>query len=73
MPSNLNAFLKDSYGYLKCNVRTPAVGLLLSEQGTGGNSRDLVEYWWGGIRTLHKTAVGAAQLTIPLFSPFCGF
>ncbi|HYE73258.1 MAG TPA: hypothetical protein VEF04_08005, partial [Blastocatellia bacterium] len=63
-----NNFLKDSYGYLKFNVTSPAVGLLISKQGP------VLDYPFGrfsGIRTLHKTQIGTATLLMPVFPPFC--
>jgi hypothetical protein len=69
VPGNLDTFLKDSYGYLKFNVSSPAVGLLISKQGPANQAGNR----WSGIRTLHKTAVGAATLSAPCFPPFCGF
>lgn len=62
-----NNFLKDSYGYLKFNVTSPAVGLLISKQGVAGQPINR----FSGIRTLHKTLVGAATLSLPVFPPFC--
>jgi len=64
---NYNNFLKDSYGYIKFNVTSPAVGLLISKQGAAGSQVNR----FSGIRTLHKTAVGAATLSSPIFPPFC--
>jgi hypothetical protein len=69
VPGTLDTFLKDSYGYLKFNVSSPAVGLLISRQGPANQALNR----WSGIRTLHKTQVGAATLTAPCFPPFCGF
>jgi hypothetical protein len=69
VPGNLDTFLKDSYGYLKFNVATPAVGLLHSKQGPANQGKNR----WSGVRTLHKTAVGTATLVAPCFPPFCGF
>jgi DNA-binding beta-propeller fold protein YncE len=62
VPGSLDAFLKDSYGYLKFTT-TPAVGLLAHQ----------VNNHFSGFRTLHKTQVGSATLTAPCFPPFCGF
>ena len=62
-----NNFLKDSYGYLKFNVTSPAVGLLISKQGAAGQPINR----FSGIRTLHKTQVGSATLSLPVFPPFC--
>jgi len=62
-----NNFLKDSYGYLKFNVTSPAVGLLISRQGAAGQPINR----FSGIRTLHKTQVGSATLSMPVFPPFC--
>jgi DNA-binding beta-propeller fold protein YncE len=62
VPGSLDAFLKDSYGYLKFTT-TPAVGLLAHR----------VNNHFSGFRTLHKTQVGSATLTAPCFPPFCGF
>jgi hypothetical protein len=69
VPGNLDTFLKDSYGYLKFSVSSPAVGLLHSKQGPANQGQNR----WSGVRTLHKTAVGTAVLTAPCFPPFCGF
>jgi hypothetical protein len=69
VPGNLATFLKDSYGYLKFNVTNPAVGLLVSRQGAAGQAANR----FSGIRTLHKTQVGAGVLLAPCFPPFCGF
>lgn len=68
VPGGLNAFFKDSYGYLKFNVTTPAVGLLLTKQGATGQAQGR----FSGIRTLHKTATMFSVLAVPVFSPFCG-
>jgi DNA-binding beta-propeller fold protein YncE len=69
VPGNLATFLKDSYGYLKFNVTNPAVGLLVSRQGLASQAANR----FSGIRTLHKTQVGAGVLLAPCFPPFCGF
>jgi hypothetical protein len=69
VPGNLDTFLKDSYGYLKFNVSSPAVGLLISKQGPANQGVNR----FSGIRALHKTAVGGATLVAPCFPPFCGF
>jgi len=55
------------YGYVKFNT-TPAVGLLRITETTVTNATI-----WSGITTLHKTALGAATLTVPVFPPFCEF
>lgn len=70
VPAGYNAFLKGSYGYIKFNVTSPAVGLLISVQGAPANYPN---NRFAGIRTLHKTNVGAATLTSPVFPPFCVF
>jgi hypothetical protein len=68
VPGNLNNFLKGSYGYIKFNS-SPAVGLLLSQQGAANQMINR----WSGIRLLHKTNVGPATLVTPCFPPFCAY
>lgn len=67
VPGKLTNFLKGHYGYFKMNVSVPAVGILISKQGTAGGNPNK----FSGIRTLHKTATGAATLTLPVLQPFC--
>ncbi|HYE73313.1 MAG TPA: hypothetical protein VEF04_08280, partial [Blastocatellia bacterium] len=67
VPGSFDTFLNFSSGYLKFRVSVPAVGLLVSKQGSSGTPLNR----WSGIRTLHKTDFGTAQLIAPIFPPYC--
>lgn len=66
VPNRLSGFLKDSYGYLKVYTTSPALGLLLSRQGAGGNLNR-----WAGIHSLHKSGPVNALLLMPVLTPHC--
>jgi hypothetical protein len=68
VPGPLTNFLKDRYGYLRFNVTTPSVGLLLTRQGAANQAQRR----FAGIHDLHQTAANAATLLLPVFPPFCG-
>jgi hypothetical protein len=67
VPGPLTTFLKDRHGYVKFNLTSPAVGLILSRQGAAGAG----QHRFAGIRALHKTAATATALRLPVFPPFC--
>lgn len=67
VPGSFDTFLNFSHGYLKFSVTAPSVGLLVSKQGPAGTPVNR----WSGIRTLHKTLFGTAQLIAPVFPPYC--
>ncbi|HYE73540.1 MAG TPA: hypothetical protein VEF04_09415, partial [Blastocatellia bacterium] len=67
VPGSLAGFLKDRHGYMKFNLTTPAVGLVLSKQGVAGQPQNR----FSGIRTLHKTQLTTSSLRLPVFPPFC--
>jgi hypothetical protein len=61
VPGGLSNLIRSGQGgTLKWEVSS-AVGLLLTPRTTT----------WNGIRALHKTAVSATTLTIPVFAPGC--
>lgn len=67
VPGTLTSFLQNRTGYLKVNLTSPAVGLLLTRQGAPGQPQGR----FAGIRSLHKTAVTASALRLPVFTPVC--
>lgn len=69
VPGSLTSFLSGHYGYVKMNVSSPAVGLIISKHGIAGSPVNR----FSGIRTLHKTTVGTATITAPVFSPYCQY
>jgi hypothetical protein len=67
VPGPLTTFLKDRSGYVKFNLTSPGVGLLLTRQGATGAGPNR----FAGIRALHKTTVTATSLRLPVFPSFC--
>ncbi|HYE74552.1 MAG TPA: hypothetical protein VEF04_14530, partial [Blastocatellia bacterium] len=65
--NHLLNFLKDRHGYIKFNLSSPAVGLILSKQGPSGQQQNR----FAGIRSLHKTLQATSTLSLPVFPPFC--
>jgi len=67
VPNSLANFLKDRHGYIKFNLSSPGIGLILSKQRASGQAQNR----FSGIRALHKTTTTSAALTLPTFQPFC--